>query len=89
MTAKLGIREGAISGIVFGIVMFGLVSFDPRVRDRVTDLFASGAVTPWGDRLGDLGGALWSALRTQSIENAPALVFVTVGLVLTLFMLRS
>ena len=89
MTVKLGIREGAISGIVFVLVLIGLVSVDPRVRDRVTDLFLSGGVTPWGDRLGDLGGALWSALRTQSIENAPALVFVAVGLVLTLFMLRS
>ena len=89
MTVKLGIREGAVSGIVFVLVLIGLVSVDPRVRDRVTDLFLSGGVTPWGDRLGDLGGALWSALRTQSIENAPALVFVTVGTVLTLFMLRS
>lgn len=89
MTAKIGIREGAISGSVFAIVLFGLVSIDPRVHDRVTDLFMSGAVSPWGDRLGDLAGALWSALRTQSIENAPALVFVTVGTVLTLFMLKS
>ena len=89
MTAKIGIREGAISGSVFAIVLFGLVSIDPRVHDRVTDLFMSGGVSPWGDRFGDLAGALWSALRTQSIENAPALVFVTVGTVLTLFMLKS
>lgn len=89
MKAKLGIREGAVSGVVFVIVLFGLVSIDPRVRDRMTDLFMSGGVTPWGDRVGDLAGALWSALRTQSIENAPALVFVTVGTVLTLVMLRS
>jgi len=89
MTARLGIRETAISGIVFVLVLFGLVSIDPRVRDRVTELFLSGGVTPWGDRVGDLAGALWSALRTQSIENAPVLVFVTVGTVLTLFMLRS
>jgi hypothetical protein len=89
MTAKLGIREGAISGVVFVIVVFGLVSIDPRVRDRMTDLLVSGGVTPWGDRLGDLAGALWAALRTQSIENAPALVFVAVGTVLTLVMFRS
>jgi hypothetical protein len=90
MTAKLGIRDAAISGVVFGIVLFGLVSIDPRVHDRVTDLLAgSGGVTPWGDRFGDLVNALWSAARTQSLDNAPALVFVAVGTVLTLFMVRS
>ena len=89
MTARLGIREGAVSGVVFAVVMFGLVSVDPRVHDRVTDLLASGSVSPWGDRVGDLVSALWSAVRTQSIDNAPALVFVTVGTVLTVFMLRS
>ncbi len=89
MTAKLGIRDGAISGIVFGAVLFGLVSVDPRVHDRMTDLIASGGVTPWGGRFGDLLNALWNAARTQSLDNAPVLVFVTVGTVLTLFMLRS
>lgn len=89
MTAKLGIRDGAISGIVFAVVLFGLVSVDPRVHERVTDLLASGGVTPWGDRVGDLVNALWAAARTQSIDNAPVLVFVTVGTVLTLFMVKS
>lgn len=89
MTAKMGIRETAVSGIVFAVVMFGLISVDPRVHDRVTDLLQSGGMTPWGDRLGDLIGALWATVRTQSIENAPALIFVTVGTVLTMFMLRS
>jgi hypothetical protein len=89
MTAKLGIREGAISGIVFAAVMFALVSVDPRVHDSVTDLWTSGSVTPWGDRVSDLVNALWSAMRTQSLDNAPVLVFVTVGTVLTVFMLKS
>jgi hypothetical protein len=89
MTAKLGIRDGAISGVVFAVVLFGLISVDPRVHDRMTDLLASGRVTPWGDRVGDLVNALWSAARTQSVENAPALVFVTIGTVLTLFMVKS
>ena len=90
MTAKLGIRDGAISGIVFAVVLFGLVSVDPRVHDRVTDLLSSGGgLTPWGDRFGDLLNALWAAARTQSIDNAPVLVFVTVGTVLTLFMVKS
>jgi len=89
MTAKLGFREGAVSGIVFVVVMFGLVAVDPRVHDRMSDLFVSGGIAPWGDRLGELGSALWMAARTQSIDNAPMLVFATVGAVLTVFMLRS
>ena len=89
MTAKLGIRDGMISGGVFAVVLFGLVSIDPSVHDRVSGLLASGGMTPWGDRFGDLVNALWAAARTQSLDNAPVLVFVTVGTVLTLFMVKS
>jgi hypothetical protein len=91
MTTKLGVREGAVSAAVFGAVLFALISVDPRVREHVSDLFnSSGAsVGPWGSRLGELGDALWTAARHQSIDNAPMLVFATVGAVLTVFMLRS
>lgn len=89
MVMKLGLREGAVSAGVFGTVMVGLMSFDPRVRETMSDMVGSGAVSPWGDRIGDLGSALWMAARHQSLENAPLLVFATVGAVLTLFMLRS
>ena len=90
MTAKLGLRDGAVSAAVFGIILFVLVTTDARVRDHVSDLFAgAGNVSPFGDRLGDLGSALWMSLRHQSLDNAPLLVFATVGAVLTLFMLKS
>jgi hypothetical protein len=66
------------------------------VRDRVPSLDAavvgSGGgvnVAPWGGRLMELGDALWTAARHQSMDNAPLLVFATVGAVLTVFMLRS
>ena len=88
MTVKLGVREGALSATVFSCVFFALLSVDPRVRDHVSDLFRGGA-SPWSSRLGELGDALWTAARAQSIDNAPMLVFATVGVVLTLFMLRS
>jgi len=89
MSAKLGIRDGAITAIIFAIVLGGLVSFDPRVHDRMTELVWSGSVTPWGDSVGDLVNALWTAARTQSMDNASVLIFFTVGTVLTLFMVRS
>ena len=85
---KVGLRGSA--AVVFIVVLFGLTMFDPRVRDTLSDLFfASGNISPFGDRLGDAGSALWSAVRHQSIENSPMLVFATVGTVLTVFMLRS
>lgn len=88
MTFKLGVREGALSAAVFGGVMFALLSVDPRVRDHVADMFWGGT-SPWTSRLGELGDALWTAARSQSIDNAPMLVFAAVGAVLTVFMLRS
>jgi hypothetical protein len=90
MTFKLGLREGVVSATVFGCVMFALVAVDPRVRDHVSDLVGSNAsVAPLSARLGEVGSALWSAARDQSIDNAPLVVFATVGVVLTIFMLRS
>ena len=90
MTFKLGMRQGAISAAVFGGVMFALVSVDARVRDHVSELVGSSAsVAPFSTRLAELLDALWTAARYQSIENAPMVVFATVGIVLTVFMLKS
>lgn len=86
---KLGVRETAMSLLVFVIVVVALTMFDPRVRDTLSDLFASGSVSPFGDRLGDVGSALWTSARYQTIDNSPMVIFATVGTVLTLFMLRS
>ena len=82
-----GIKQGFISAAVFAVVLFGLVSVDDRVRERFGAVVGSGGegLTPWGDRVGDLGDALMSALRYQSIENAPLLVFTAVGVVLVVF----
>jgi hypothetical protein len=87
---KLGFRQGLVSAAIFGAVLFTLVSIDDRVRDRFGDLVARGnSLSPWGDRAGDLGGALVSAVRYQSLENAPLLVFAAAGAVLVAFMLKT
>src|SRR3954465_6570019 len=87
---KLGIRQGIASAAVFGAVLLMLISVDDRVRDRFSDLVGgSGSLSPWGDRAGDLGHALMSAVRYQSIENAPLLIFAAAGAVLVAFMLRT
>ena len=86
---SIGFREGVLSAAVFGAILFALVSVDPRVEAQVSDLVRGASVTSWSDRLGDLGGALWSAARDHSIDSAPLLIFATVGVVLTVFMLKS
>lgn len=83
-------RHWMLSVGVFVVIIAGLVSVDDNVRARFLDLTSGGSgLTPWGDRLSDLGGALASAVRYQSIENAPLLIFATVGAVLFLFMLKT
>ena len=90
MNFKLVRRQGALSAGVFVAIMFALVSVDARVRDHVSELVGSTtSMAPLGSRLADLGDALWSAAKYQSIENAPLVVFATVGVVLTLFMVKS
>jgi hypothetical protein len=85
---KLGIRQGVVSAAVFSAVLLMLVSVDERVRDRFSGL-VGGGLAPMGDRASDLGAALMSALKYQSIENAPLLVFAAVGAVLFAFMLKT
>jgi hypothetical protein len=83
-------RHWMLSVGVFVLILAGLVSVDERVRVRFLDLMSGGdGLSPWGDRVSDLGGALGSAIRYQSIENAPLLIFATVGAVLFLFMLKT
>lgn len=76
---------------VFAAVLLVLVSIDDRVHDKMSSLLNGGgdSLSPLGDRFTDLGGALLGAARTQSIENAPLLVFAAVGAVLVVFMVRT
>jgi hypothetical protein len=71
----------------FGLVVAAVVSVDQRVRDQVEQLLWG--VGDWDRRAMDLGNALMSALKYQSIENGPLLVFAAVGAVLFLFMVRT
>ena len=90
MQIKLSLRQAALSSLIFGGVLLALASVDARVRERVGEVVSgSDGLTPWGDRIGDLGGALMMSIRHQSIENAPLLVFAAVGAVLFVFMVRT
>ena len=86
---KLGFRELVVSPAIFAAILLTLVSVDDRVRDRFGNLVSPDGLAPWGQRLSDLGDALMSAMRYQSLENAPLLVFTAVGATLVVFMFRS
>ena len=90
MRVKLGIRQAVISGAVFAALMLMLVSVDARVQDRFTELVAGhSSVSSFSDRAAQLGDALTTAVKHQSIENAPLVVFASVGALLFLFMVRT
>jgi hypothetical protein len=89
MQIKLSLRQAVMSSLVFGGVLLALTVVDARVRERVGDVVAGRDGTLWGDRIGGLGEALVTAIRHQSIENAPLLIFAAVGAVLFVFMVRT
>jgi hypothetical protein len=90
MRLKFGIRQAAISGGIFAALLFALVSIDPNVQTRFQELIVGqGDTASFAARASELGDALTSAVRYQSIENAPMMVFATVGVVLFLFMVRT
>ena len=83
-------RQLLLSMTAFALVVGGLVYVDPRVRDRFTQLVSGGdGISSWDNRLVELGGALVGAIRYQSIENGPLMIFAVVGAVLFLFMIRT
>ena len=55
---SLGFREGLLSAAVFAVILFALVSVDPRVEAQMTDLVRGASVESWPARLGDIGDAL-------------------------------
>jgi hypothetical protein len=90
MKGKFGFKQALMSTAVFAGILLTLVSVDERVRERFHELLANGdSIGSWSDRASYLGEVVLSAVRHQSIENAPLVVFATVGTVLFLFMVRT
>ena len=77
---------------VIAIVIAVLVSFDVRVREQAQAAIRAASPSGVGNArglLGDIATTMLDALRTQSIEHAPLLIFVVVGTVLLLCMVRT
>ena len=89
---KLQTRDFLGSAFGFGLVLTTLVIMDPRVSYKFSRTFypsPTEKLLSWGDRLGDFGGAVLTAVREQSIDNGPMLVITVVGILLVAFMVRT
>lgn len=89
MRIKGTLRQVVLSTAAFGLVMLAVVSVDARVRVRLQDLIQGGDGIAFSTRAGELVDALATAVRYQSLENAPLVVFAAAGAVLFIFMLRA
>jgi hypothetical protein len=89
---RLRARDWAGSAAGFVAVLGFLVVLDPRVAHRFSQ-FVSGS--PAGefrgvaDQAAALGSVLLTALKDQSIDHAPMLVFAAVSVLLVGFMVRT
>jgi hypothetical protein len=84
-------RETIGSLLCLAVILAVLVSIDPRVQMSASAILddPGGTMSPLGDRISDFGDALLDALRDQSLDNAPMMIFAVVGGVLFLFMLKT
>lgn len=90
MHTKRRFRQSVVSLLIFGAVILAVISVDPRVRDQFTDVFYGGrGAASVDDRAGEVGNALITAVRHQSIDNAPLMIFTVVGAVLFILMFRT
>jgi len=74
---------------VLAFVLTVLVSVDERVREQARLAMSPGAVGSIGTRFGEVGSALLEAARYQSVEHAPMMIFIVVGTILLLCMMRA
>ena len=89
---RLRTRDWVGSAVGFLAVLAALVAFDPRVAHRMAHLVGGGRASELrgvADQAGSLGSALLMAVKDQSIDHAPMLVFTAVALLLVGFMVRT
>jgi hypothetical protein len=85
------VKELLLSAVCVGVAVMVVVSFDSRVHERFTlgvERASSGGVSVWVGEIQSVAGAVALAVRDQSLEHAPLLVFSVIAGVLFLCMLR-
>ena len=74
-------------------LVLALVMFDDRVRDQITAVFdarhPTDAIAGLSGRATEVVAIVAQAMRSQSLEHAPLVIFALAATVLVLFMLRT
>ena len=87
------VNQALVSAGSLAVLLCVLVAVNDRVRDQATRAFRASSsargLTSVGDRLGDLAMVIVDAVRDQSLEHAPLMIFGLVAIVLVLAMLRT
>ena len=91
---KRAFGDALISVAALIALVLMLASFDVRVREQLSMRLGSGRaattqVADAGVMIRDLTSVVTEAVRDQSIEHAPLVIFVLAATVLMLFMLRT
>jgi len=89
---RLRARDWGGSAAGFAAVLGTLVALDPRVGHRLSQFVVGsrgGEFRGAAEQAHALGTALLDALKDQSIDHAPLLVFTAVAVLLVGFMVRT
>ena len=75
-----------------GVVLATLMALDPRVSEQLSRTISpdpAAKLLSWGDRGLDLLRVMAQVAREQGADNGAMLVLLLIGLVLTVFMVRT
>ena len=88
---RRGWRDAVMSAGALAVILLILVSFDGRVREQVQLRLSSpsAVVSEASHGLKSLLSVIMDALREQSLDRAPLLIFVFGAVMLLLFMLKT
>ena len=84
--------DALMSAAAIGLVLIALTLIDERVRMQISQQIVAHPVSTLADsgaRVRDLISVVASAVRDQSLSNAPLAIFAVAGGVLLVFMLRT
>ena len=84
--------EGLMSAGVLALLLVTLVAIDPRVKEQVYLRWSAPStaqISTAGASVRDMTSVVLDAVRDQSLEHAPLLIFGLVATVLVMSMLRT
>ena len=90
---RRAIGDAALTAGGAMLLVFALVMFDDRVRDQISTVFdarhPTDALAGLSSRATEFVAIVAQAMRSQSLEHAPLVIFALAATVLVLFMLRT